>query len=183
MQLIRCTVKLLKELGLKPKDLPEEQPTDSFLGQWHANLIFINRKKTLLFVNDRTLYNFIVPGVTRSQIRELPDQFSLMLSRVLIEQGFPDEMREHILAEYEKPALAKSLGRSVLGSANDFAFNYKYRIQLEGGIDNVQISRIIRNVNQMPMKAIAYLCPIEKLVQLYSKELGDSRNRTSSVGL
>ena len=43
MQLIRCTGKLQKEMGLKKSDLCEAIPKFSYLGSWHANLIFIDR--------------------------------------------------------------------------------------------------------------------------------------------
>ena len=165
MQLIRCTAKLLKELGLKATDLSVEPPF-SFLGQWHANLIYIIRRKTLIFVNDRTLFNFIVPDVTRPQIRELTEQFCLMLSCVLAEEAVPDDVRQRILEEYAQIGFAKSLDRSVLGSCNDIAFRYKYRI-LEEGIQSWRVPEIIRELNRMPMRAIQYACPIDEPARLY----------------
>ena len=121
MQLIRCTAKLLKEMGIRPKDLRQVKPKFSFLGQWHANLIYINRRKTLLFVNDRTLFNFVVPDVTRSQIRDLPDEFRLTLSCVLAEEAIPEDIRDRILAEYEEIGFAKSSNRMPL-QAIEFKF-------------------------------------------------------------
>ena len=47
-------------MGLKPADLSTDSETDALLGSWHANLIHINRKKCVLFVNDKTLFNFIL---------------------------------------------------------------------------------------------------------------------------
>jgi hypothetical protein len=167
MQLIRCTTKLLKEMGLKPKDLQASEPVFSFLGQWHANLIYINRRKTLLFVNDRTLFNFIIPDVTRSQIRELPEQFRLMLSCVLAEEAIPEEVRQRILAEYKELSFAKSSSRSVLGSSNDIAFHYKYLILQAGGLHSWRVPEIIRELNRMPMQAIKHTFPIEELAHLY----------------
>ena len=166
MQLIRCTAKFLKEMSLKAKDLSVEPPF-SFLGQWHANLIYINRRKTLIFVNDRTLFNFIVPDVTRSQIRELPEQFRLMLSCVLAEEAVPDDVRQRILEEYAQIGFAKSSDRSVLGSSNDIAFHYKYRILLEeGATQSSRVPEIIREMNRMQTQAIRYAFPIEELARL-----------------
>ena len=71
MQLIRCTGKLQKEMGLKKTDLLEAEPHFSYLGSWHANLIHIDRRKCVLFVNDKTLFNFIAPDVYRTEIRNL----------------------------------------------------------------------------------------------------------------
>ena len=169
MQLIRCTAKLSKEMGIKPNDLQQNEPRFSYLGQWHANLIYIDRRKTLLFVNDRTLFNFIVPGVTRAQIRELPEQFRSMLSCVLAEEAIPDDVRQRILAEYDELGVAKSTDRSVLGSSNDIAFHYKYQILEAGGIHSWRVPGIIRELNRMPLQAIKYKFPIQELVRLFLK--------------
>ena len=88
MQLIGCTKKLQKEMGLGVKDLATFEPDDSGLGPWTANLIFVNRRKCILFVNDKTLFNFLVPDVPRQQIRELDRMFRGWLSCVLAEESF-----------------------------------------------------------------------------------------------
>ena len=125
MQLIRCTAKLLKEVGLKPNELQHDEPRFSFLGPWHANLIYIDRRKSVLFVNDRTLFNLILPDVSRAQIRALPNLFLSGLSCVISAEEFPEDVKMKILGEYEEIVLSKSSDRSVLGSANDLAFHYR----------------------------------------------------------
>ena len=67
MQLIRSTKKLRKEMGLKEAALSKSEPDFSRLAGWHANLIFIHRRKCVLYVNDKTLFNFIVPDVSQAQ--------------------------------------------------------------------------------------------------------------------
>jgi hypothetical protein len=167
MQLIRLTAKLVKEMGRKPQDLHEGEPAFSVLGPWHANLIYINRRKALLFVNDRTLFNFIVPDVSRSRIRNLPDEFRSMLSCVLAAESAPDDVRGRVLAEYRDIGFAKSSDRSVLGSSNDIAFHYKHRLLESGGIHSSRVPDIIKELNRMPMQSIRYAFPIEELAQLY----------------
>jgi len=50
--LIRCTKKLLDELKIKPNLELEEEP----LFSWHANLLNINHRKTVVLVNDSNRY-------------------------------------------------------------------------------------------------------------------------------
>ncbi|MCO6512080.1 MAG: hypothetical protein J5I65_14945 [Aridibacter famidurans] len=166
MQLIRCTAKLLKEMGLKAGELQENSSPASLLGQWHANLIYIDRRKTVLFVNDRTLINFIVPGLARAEIRDLPKHFRLWLSCVLAEEAVPALVRERILAEYDEIRFAKSSDRSVLGACNDLAFHYKFLVTEEGGIHSPMVPQIIRRLNRMPMKGIDYRFPIDELARI-----------------
>ena len=160
MQLIRCTKKLQKEMGLKPPDLCAEEPRFSYLGPWHANLIHIDRRKCVLF-------NFIVPDLSRAQIRELDKLFKSYLSCVLADAGIPETDRGRILSEYDEVDFANTNSKSVLGSMNDLAFHYKYSIQEAGGVHSPAVPEIIRRLNRMPMGALKYVFPIEALRALY----------------
>ena len=84
MQIIKCTKKLQKEMGLTKSNLSEIEPVDIAIGPWHANLIYVFGKKCVVFVNDKTLFNFIVTGVTRTQIKTLSEIFNKNLSSALI---------------------------------------------------------------------------------------------------
>jgi hypothetical protein len=167
MQLIRCTKKLQKEMGLKQSDLYTEEPRFSYLGPWHANLIYINRRKCVLFVNDKTLFNFIVPDLSRAQIRDLEKLFKSYLSCILADEGFGEAGRTRILSEYDEVCFANTSSKSVLGSMNDLAFHYKYSIQEAGGVHSPAVPEIIRRLNRMPMGALKYVFPIEALKALY----------------
>jgi len=167
MQLIRCTKKLQKEIGLKNSDLISNEPCDSYLGSWHANLIYIDRRKCVLFVNDRTLFNFIVPDVLRAQIRNLKKLFKEYLQSVLSEIGIMESEIQKILSEYSKVEYAKANNKSVLGSMNDLAFHYKYHILEAGGVHSYAVPSIIKNLNHMPMGAIDYAYPIDLIRAMY----------------
>ena len=167
MQLISCTKKLEKEMGLKPYDLCTEEPRFSYLGSWHANLIHIDRRKCVLFVNDKTLFNFIVPDLSRAQIRELEKLFKSYLSCVIVDAGFPDPDRARILSEYDEVGYANTNSKSVLGSMNDLAFHYKYSIQEAGGVHSAAVPEIIRRLNRMPMGALKYVFPIDALRAMF----------------
>ena len=170
MQLIRCTKKLQKEMGLKQSDLCAEEPRFSYLGPWHANLIHIDRRKCVLFVNDKTLFNFIVPDLSRAQIRELDKLFKSYLSCVLADAGIPEADRARILSEYDEVGYANTNSKSVLGSMNDLAFHYKFSIQEAGGVHSPAVPEIIRRLNRMPMGALKYVFPIEALRAQYQTE-------------
>ena len=42
----RCTAKVQKEIGIKPKDLSEIKDGKSMLGNWYVNISTIDRRKT-----------------------------------------------------------------------------------------------------------------------------------------
>ncbi len=150
-------------MGLKQSYLHEKDPESSLLGSWHANLIYIGRRKCALFVNDRTLFNFIAPDLTRVRIRELDGLFREFLRCVLVEEEIPDSSVQQIMGEYTELAYGNSNNKSVLGSMNDLAYHYKFHILSEGGVHSCSVPSIIRRLNRMPMGAIEYRYPVEEL--------------------
>ncbi len=150
-------------MGLKAADLMKGEPSVSLLGSWHANLIHIDRRKCILFTNDKTLFNFLVPDVTRGHIRELDKLFRSYLECVLSDEGFDEGVKEKILSEYQEIGYASSNSKTVLGSMNDLAFHYKYLIFSDGGIHGCDLPEIIRKLNRMPMGTLGYQHSIEAL--------------------
>ena len=152
-------------MGLKKNDLSEIKLTEGVIGPWHANLIYILGKKCVLFVNDKTLFNFIVAGVTRDQIKDLSNIFILNLSCALINEGIDESDRNKILEEHESLRYKKTDNKSVLGSVNDLAYHYKANIEDEGSIHTHEIPNIIKRLNHMPMGALKYVFAIDELLQ------------------
>lgn len=177
MQLIRCTKKLQKELGLKNDALIQQEPTPTLLGSWHANLITIDRRKCVLFVNDKTLFNFLIPDVSREQIRRLDTLFRDFLQCILAEEGFDKTTTDKILQEYAEIGFANTNNKSVLGSMNDLAKHYNYHIQEEGGVHSCMVPQIIHDLNRMPMSAIAAHFPIDALRELYELDARICQNK------
>ena len=154
-------------MGLKQSDLREEEPRFSYLGPWHANLVHIDRRKCVLFVNDKTLFNFIVPEMSRAQIRELEKHFKGNLGCVLADVGIAEADRVRILSECCEVGFANTNNKSVLGSTNDLAFHYKYSILEAGGVHSPAVPGIIRRLNRMPMGALKHVFPIEALKAIF----------------
>ncbi len=171
MQMVRCTKKLQKEMGLKKSDLIEAETGEARLGPWHANLIHIDGKKCVLFVNDKTLFNFIVPDILRAQIRELSKIFRFTLECVLSAEDFPKVTTTKILSEYESIQYANTNSKIVLGSMIDLAFHYKWQIQDVGGVHSYEVPDIIKRLNRMPMGALEYVYPIEALKAVYESAI------------
>jgi len=153
--------------GAKKSDLSEDEPKESYLGSWHANLIYIDRKKCLLFVNDKTLFNFIVPDISRAQIKELSNIFRVNLECVLAAEGVPKKAKTKIMSEYASIKYTNTNSKSILGSMNDLAFHYKYLIQSEGGVYSYAVPSIIKKLNHMPMGALEYVFPIDALKAVF----------------
>ena len=119
MQIIRCTAKLQKEMGLKKKDLVTSIDESTRLGGWHANLLHIDRKKCVLFANDRSLFTFIVTDLKREHIRQLDSVFQEHLICVLNAEDLDKNIVKSICGEHQEIQYGATDNRSVLGSMND----------------------------------------------------------------
>ncbi len=166
MLIIRCTAKLRKEMGIKDSNLYCGEEVPGMLGSWHANLISINRRKCILFANDMTLFNFIVPDVRRKEIRDLENLFFHFFHPVVAQEGFSQSQREALASEYTEVVYGPTCSRSVLGSMNDMAFHYEYWIASTSGLHSAEVPGIISKMNHIPMGALQGAYPIDALRQL-----------------
>ncbi|OHE55684.1 MAG: hypothetical protein A2Z47_05010 [Thermodesulfovibrio sp. RBG_19FT_COMBO_42_12] len=134
MRIIHCTQKLLKELDVplvEPDKIP--QPAEG-LGNWYANLLRIDRRKCLLFTNEKSLYTFLIPKVLKTNLKNIEQEFLINLSYNLQHEGFGLEVINRAMQEYQEIGFARTSNRQVLGSMNEFAFEYDYLIRREGGV-------------------------------------------------
>ncbi len=150
-------------MGLSESQLSVDAPEGPGLGPWHVNLVYIQGRKCVLFVNDQTLTHFIAPDVRRAHTRDLQGLFRDHLDRLLVQEGITGAAREGVTEEYSHLGYAKSDSRSVLGSMKELAFHYEHFIVMEGGIYEAPIPRIIHQLNRMPMTALEYVYPVETL--------------------
>ncbi len=162
MLLLRCTIKLLKEVGVKQVDLASNLQTIDPLGSWYANLLHLDRKKCLLFTNEKTLYSFLVPGVKKSDYKDFGMPFRVNLMLNLKFEGFEDSTVKKLLKGYDDYGFTKTGSRSVLGSMNDFADQYDNYIYYFGGIKKFDLMDTNRRVNESPMSALGYDRPTDK---------------------
>ena len=133
MLILRCTAKLLKEIAIPKSRIYGSLQLDDSLVSWYANIILINRKKCLLFVNEKTLFAFIIPGIKKSDLENIKDLFNKNLALNLNYLGVKKSVIKKIKDSYDEVEIGKTLNRSVLGSMTDYAKCYKYEMQFENG--------------------------------------------------
>ncbi len=88
--LIQCTKKLLEELKIKPKEVEAAPEPREPLFCWHANLIRLNRRKTVVLVNDSNKYVVVLFGLRAPHFQALGDH---------IVHGIREAFREECVAE------------------------------------------------------------------------------------
>jgi hypothetical protein len=165
MTAIRCTKKLLKEMGLKSADLSDASQ-EALLGDWYGNLFYHNGKKCLLFAAEKTLLCFVVTEVTRKQIRKLEVVFREGLFRLLLEEGFQPNQVSQLLDECREIEYAATADRGMIGSMNELVKEAQFWLEQLGSPAAPDIAAIHQTLNRNPLKQISYKFAID-----VSKEL------------
>ncbi len=160
---LQCTQKLLKERRLAPQKAVI--PTNP-LGCRHANLLHIDRRKCVLFTNDKTRYSFLIPGLRKADFQNLSEVFRQRLFRCLLAEDVGQEAIERVLDEIREITFTKTSSRSVLGSMNDIAFHLEHWIHDEGGLPNVDIADLNMQINRIPSGVLGYRDSIDVLKEL-----------------
>lgn len=166
MHLLRCTNKLLTEVGLGEKDLYEGESSPAGLGDWYANLFRVSRYKCVLFTNESTLYSFVVFRVGKSEIKKLEAQFRSHLRFALEQEDIPEQVVFSILQDYKDIQYAKTNNRSVVGSMNEILAEYKFRVQNAAILNPMTMEELNHEINRTPLKAIGFNYAVEKLHKL-----------------
>ena len=169
--LIRCTSKLIKEIGLTKDELADNASQDSTLGEWYANLFFFQRKKCLIFTNVRTLFTFMSFGVNRAQIKNLGEIFRAGLGKTLLDEGFNGALIQRLIGECRDIQFGKTNNKSVLGAMNDHVINTKWLVWKDGGLGKCDIPHLMKQHNRTAFSTYNYAIPIAEFGKVLGVEI------------
>lgn len=93
---LACTKKLLEYVGVKPEKMSVEIDP---LFEWTANLIVINRRKTIVVVHAASRCSFVLHGMTVKHLKKLPEWILRGVRSVLESECVRPEIIEQYLNE------------------------------------------------------------------------------------
>jgi hypothetical protein len=114
---IRCIKKLLTRLKASPDSDPA--PSTTKLGDWYANLIYVQGQPLVLAMSERTLLPVLFPVRGKEPLRHKLIQ---AVGETLSALGIEDFSAEKELTAMADVSIAKTASRVVLESMKDFAF-------------------------------------------------------------
>jgi len=162
MLTLQCTNKLLKELKTEMSPIKDTDP----LTLWHANLIILDRRKCLIFTNDKTRYTLLVPGLKKPDFKISGEIFLDKLFKSMLNDGIPQQGIEKVLNTCSSYCFTRTSNKSVLGTMNDIASIIKWSVYNEGGLLNTDLSDLMMKMNRMPMKPLGYGFSIDAFKQM-----------------
>jgi len=161
MVTLRLTHKLQKLLDI---DLTEQlEPTTSRLGDWYANLVPTYSGDLIIFLNEKTLLSVAIPIWESDNLLSL---FRLRVVNLLGMIGIQPKVIENELSHYDHIQFGKTRSRSVLGSMNDFAFQYQGIAEQAESKADLSLSQAEYQLSQMPCKPIGYRVPSDVVKEL-----------------
>lgn len=169
---IRCAEKVLKQFGIPSSESCEILQADSLLGNWYCNLLTIDHRKCILFMNEKTFLSFLLFGVRKDNSKSIPQIFANGLSQLLTLEGFNESEIDRIFSDYVACEITKTEGRSALGN---LMLNYEHSIMYGGGLKQCDLGEIIFKMNRMPQRNIGWKYSIDIVRMLVET---DSRPET-----
>lgn len=111
----------------------EESPLeDNPLGDWHGNLLTIQRRQCVLLVHDQTRFPVFIPALTKPDFRALNDRFADAFMNTLLKCD-ADEQQMDTARGLLRPLLVDShCNRSVQGTMNRMAFEIENMLIYKG---------------------------------------------------
>lgn len=167
MALIQCTKKLLDEL-------PQAEalsPRPTLLGDWHANMIRIERRKCVLFMNDRTYFSLFLPGLKKADFQNLTNIFVEHLAQTLKEEGLTNYVNRIEEGYGHNLTFTRTSSRNILGVMNNFIRTADFMVHRLGGIEGLDPLNVNRRLNRTPLVSKSAYYPIEVLTQILKMEI------------
>jgi hypothetical protein len=167
---LRCTAKVLNLLGSRPGDLVTAEPTDD---DWYANLLWLDRRKCLLFVHAGTLFSVFVPDIRKGDVVPIGPMVVRLVTDELRAEGLP--LDRFGALDPNSVDVAKTASKTVLGYMNEIGRFCEYAVADSGGLARCEVedlNRELRRQLHLSRQPPGYFVPI-KLAQ------GSSRRRTA----
>lgn len=112
--ILNCTKKLADFLKIKP----ELQEASNPLFSWHANIVAINRRKAIVFVNDSNRYTVVLYGIKATHIKSLDSIIKDGIHQALLSQGISNEVASKYIADLGEITFSKTQNRTLVARMN-----------------------------------------------------------------
>ncbi len=163
---LKCTLKVLKFLGIDPASPPAEE-AETLLGAWHINMVEVGSCRFFVFLNDRSLYCLIDVLPASQHDVNLPVIFRKNLLVTLLRNDVSEAQIKRIAEDYKDIIFTKTDSRKTLGNLNDIV-NHLY-FMIEDSIEKnkaLDMREVERQVNGMPQRNLDWKLSREVFLEM-----------------
>ena len=130
--IIQCTKVMGEKMG---RDLPmlEESQKEAQhpLGLWHAHLTKVNRRNTVIMLNDRTLYAVVLYGLKKKELLHMEDVMEQSIREMLKADGYNEKVIEAYFKAAPSILLARETSRRIQGKITMVKRSLEYSDDLD----------------------------------------------------
>jgi len=112
--LIQATAKLRDELNLKECE-SKERPA---LFSWHANLLKINKRKTVVLVNDACAYTVVLYGLDKDKFTNFAEHVNVGIKNAFERDGIKESLIYKYLNEFKNVTFQKTKNKKYVARMN-----------------------------------------------------------------
>ena len=120
--IIQCTKKLLDKLAQVKKDLVlterNDADPDNFYA-WHANLVSINRRKAIIFMNNLTRYTIVLYRPKAKDTSKVEESLKEGIKAAFAAEGIKESVIEKYLQKSGDCRFSKTANRSIVANLNE----------------------------------------------------------------
>lgn len=183
--ILRCTAKLLKEIGITKADIAKIESHSSLLGDWYAHLFFLARRKCVIFAHAKTYYAFVTYDVKRQDIRRLDEIFRTNLGRRLFEDGFSPSAIKKALGTVNKVTYGCATDRHVLSTMNQMIYEFGACLDTHGFVTAETLKKSADLLPRTPHKQGRdwrdYIIPLEEIWSLLEEKYPISKAQAKEI--
>ncbi len=179
---LRCTAKLLKEMGIAKTALVEKISNESALDEWYAHLFFLARRKCVLFAHARTYYGFVAYGLKREDIRNLKDVFRKNLGYRLYEDGFSPEAIKKAIAAADTVVYGRATDRHVLSTMGQMIYEFGACLDTHGFVTPQTLKKAADFLpRSLHKQGSDYIIPLEEMWPLLEEKYPISKTQAKEI--
>lgn len=147
---LKFTQTLLKDMNVQANAASAADDISDDFYSWHVNLVKINNRKHIIFVNDLSRLCVLVDGVRSGQLNSLKEKFFSTLSTYLTREGVEPDLINQYLQAGTEIRISKTDNRSVLGTMKEMTL-YADGTQSDYK-DNVERSKWLNRLIYKPIE-------------------------------
>ena len=161
MPLLRLTSKLLAEIGAE--HVSDDPVKPSLLGDWYGHIFMIEYRKSLIFINESTLFVCLIVGVMRKDYRPIAACFNAALAAALRTMQFSELEVGWVMSQHDEMQIGRTTNRTTLGCLVNRVSDARSLVAAKGGLDLCDIDAVTIELNRTPMKPIGYDSGLERM--------------------
>lgn len=183
--IIHATKKVLDAARIQDADYDTAYDTftaDQLLFSWHANVITIDRRKVLFFVNDLLGISVIFYRPKAADYRYLETILSDGVTIIMKQLGFRQNVIQRYLEDDERSGVYKTVNRSIVGRLKAFGDDLYWISDSFESEYGFQVNAMVRAAYDLLKINKEYVKPIELFVETMSERYGDgTRNSVMDI--